>query len=275
MGFSNYQVAHRFATGIGERCTGSHMFFEGDIIYSYGYHFPMAIKYKGYLLFNEQSYSVTTAKHQNYVLGACSHMDIVYCATLLWWYKGPSQSFYDKNLESWQSTIGVLVKKMGRATKPSKYAVEILRVVKVVERFCEVFGIPVPAYFLSFKDEKTMEAARVEAKEQAKREAEEKRELEEKMMHKFLEFKCDYYIGMYQIVRYRSDKNRFETSKGVQIPYEKGLEFYRALRDGTLEVGDKVCGWYRVYEVGSDVRIGCHTFKRSWLLEYGRQMFNE
>ena len=273
--YSNYEVAHRFATGIGERCTGSHMFFEGDIIYSYGYHFPMAIKYKGYLLFSEQGYSVTTAKHQNYVLGACSHMDIVYCATLDGWYKGPNRHFYDKNLNSWISTVEALVVKMGRATKPSKYAVEILRIVKGVERFCDVFGIPVPAYFLSFKDEKTMEAARVEAKEQAKREAEERRKLEEEMMHKFLEFKCDYYIGKYQIVRYRSDKNRFETSKGVQIPFEKGLEFYRALRDGTLEVGDRVLGWYRVNEVGSDVRIGCHTFKRSWLLEYGKKMFNE
>lgn len=274
MGYSNYDVAHRYATGIGTRCTGHNMFFEGDVIYSYGYHFPMAIKYKGYLLFTEEGYSNTTAKHKSIVYGACSHYDIVSCATLKGWFSGPNRHFYNNNFEKWETDIKENVEKMGRAIKPGKYASEILRIVKVVERFCDVFGQPVPNYFVQFKDEKTMEAARNAAKIQAKKEADLNRKLEEKMIQKFIDFECDYYVGKYQIVRYREEKNRFETSKRVQIPYEIGLEFYRKLRDGLLKVGDRVL-YYTVRSVGKEVNIGCHTFKQSWLLEYGKKMFKE
>lgn len=51
---------------------GSNMFYEDDVIYSYGYHFPMAIRlYKEdgseYYLFNNDSYSNSTSKHQHKV----------------------------------------------------------------------------------------------------------------------------------------------------------------------------------------------------------------
>ena len=100
MGRSNSEVAHRWANGIGERCTGSHMFFEGNIIYSYGYHFPMAIKWNGYVLYNEERYSVSTSKHQGYVLGACSHLDVVVCASLDHfdkWNNTPTNGFIGRN----------------------------------------------------------------------------------------------------------------------------------------------------------------------------------
>ena len=43
---------------------GSRIFFEGDILYSYGYHFPLAVKSKkGYVL-NGDRYSVSTSKQQ-------------------------------------------------------------------------------------------------------------------------------------------------------------------------------------------------------------------
>lgn len=43
-----------------------HIFYEGDILYDYGHHFPMLIRHKwGYLL-NADKYSVTTSKHQGY-----------------------------------------------------------------------------------------------------------------------------------------------------------------------------------------------------------------
>lgn len=239
MGYSNSEVAHRFATGIGERCTGSHMFFEGNVIYSYGHHFPMAIKWNGYVLYNDDSYSVSTSKHQGYVLGACSHMDIVHCATLEhWntWESKPTKGFIDKNLHLWEH---------------------------------EVFDLAVPEAFYKFRVDEEVEKARVAAKEMRKAAAaiEAKRQAEE--IQKFHEFKKNWVNLPYQIVRYREDKNRFETSKNVQIPYETGLEFYRKLRDGQLKVGDKVL-YYTVNRVAETISIGCHTFKKKYLLEYGK-----
>lgn len=42
------------------------IFIEGDVIYDYGYHFPMAIRMPGKkAYFNTDGYSVTTAKHKS------------------------------------------------------------------------------------------------------------------------------------------------------------------------------------------------------------------
>lgn len=277
MGRSNSEVAHRWANGIGERCTGSHMFFEGNIIYSYGYHFRMAIKWNGYVLYNEERYSVSTSKHQGYVLGACSHLDVVVCASLDYfdtWNNTPTNGFIGRNLKLWQDEVDDLVEKMATARKPERWLDQILYVVDKVERFCKVFEQEVPEGIYKFRNSEDVEKAKAYAKERMKeeREREKKRQAEE--IQKFHEFKKNWVSLPYQIVRYRAEKNRFETSKGVEVPFEKGLEFYRKLRDGLLKVGDKVL-FYTVCAVGDTVRIGCHTFKKSYLLEYGKQMFNE
>lgn len=39
------------------------LFFEGNILYSYGYHYPLAIVNENYILINDIGYSVTTSKH--------------------------------------------------------------------------------------------------------------------------------------------------------------------------------------------------------------------
>lgn len=277
MGHSNYDVAHRFATGIGERCTGSNMFFEGNVIYSYGYHFPMAIKWNGYVLYNDERYSVSTCKHQCYVLGACSHMDIVHCASLDHfdtWGNKKTDAFVGRNFKLWRGEVDELVRKMALARKPEKWLSEILRVVDKVERFCKVFEEEVPETFYRFNDEENIAKAREFAKQELKEARERQKAREAEEIQKFHEFKKSWVNLPYQIVRYREDKNRFETSKGVEIPYEIGKRFYEKLRDGELKVGDKVL-YYRVSKVGDTVHIGCHTFKKKYLLDYGKKMFNE
>lgn len=72
---SHYELARRFAIGA-TKGRGWNMFIENDSIYSYGYHFPVAKKTdktfagKPIYFFNSKGYSITTAKHKNYVYGA-------------------------------------------------------------------------------------------------------------------------------------------------------------------------------------------------------------
>lgn len=64
---SNADVARRFAE---RKTTGKsrNMFIEGDSVYSYGRHFPIAKRIgPGEYLFNTESYSMSTSKHQAYV----------------------------------------------------------------------------------------------------------------------------------------------------------------------------------------------------------------
>ena len=59
---------HDFMAGMHEgRRYGGHLFIEGRAIYSYGYHFPIALRLIDGWVFNTDKYSVTTSRHQSLV----------------------------------------------------------------------------------------------------------------------------------------------------------------------------------------------------------------
>jgi hypothetical protein len=66
---SRFKVAEAFRYG--NIATGANVFTDGNTIYSYGRHFPMAIRCQDEtgtrMLVNEDKYSVTTSKHQSAV----------------------------------------------------------------------------------------------------------------------------------------------------------------------------------------------------------------
>jgi hypothetical protein len=64
---NNQQVAHLWASGNKASGKGSNFYFEGDTIYSYGSHFPIARRInEGFYLITKRGYSVSTAKHISY-----------------------------------------------------------------------------------------------------------------------------------------------------------------------------------------------------------------
>jgi len=64
---SNSAVADLYARGETEGRSGN-MIIEGDTVYSYGTHFPIAKHLKGKIyLFNSDSYSMSTSNHMNLV----------------------------------------------------------------------------------------------------------------------------------------------------------------------------------------------------------------
>ena len=82
--FTNQELFHVFASGTQEhgRSANGNVFFSGDVLYSYGTHFPIAVRYKGKMLLNADSYSVTTSKHQSYAASALRHFDCIYLPAL-------------------------------------------------------------------------------------------------------------------------------------------------------------------------------------------------
>ena len=64
---SNKKIAEMFAGGA-RRGKSNSMFIEEDAIYSYGHHFPIAVRRRrGEYDFNEDRYSHTTAMHKVHV----------------------------------------------------------------------------------------------------------------------------------------------------------------------------------------------------------------
>lgn len=78
---NNTQIAKLFAQEE-TKGTGSNLFIEDNVIYSYGYHFPIALRLKednGFkFIFNSSGYSVTTSKHKNYVKCAIGESNILF-----------------------------------------------------------------------------------------------------------------------------------------------------------------------------------------------------
>ena len=66
----NNEVAKKFVDGdYEEDLKGSNLFIKGDAIYSFGTHFPIALRLKNNVfLINCEGYSPTTTRHKNYVL---------------------------------------------------------------------------------------------------------------------------------------------------------------------------------------------------------------
>jgi hypothetical protein len=57
-------VAHNWANQTGRKKRGYAMFYDGDTIYSWGRHFPMARIFRDVVLFTDRSYSASTGKHK-------------------------------------------------------------------------------------------------------------------------------------------------------------------------------------------------------------------
>jgi uncharacterized protein YdcH (DUF465 family) len=76
MAMSNDAVAEAYATGA-TKGASKNMYIDGDSIYSYGPHFPIAERIPGGYTFNSDNYSPTTNRHKSFVWSRI-HKDILW-----------------------------------------------------------------------------------------------------------------------------------------------------------------------------------------------------
>jgi len=77
--FNNDMVAHVWAAQSQSegRSSNGNFYFRDSVIYSYGSHFPIAKMHNGIVLFNADSYSPSTQRHQSYARHAVTHLESV------------------------------------------------------------------------------------------------------------------------------------------------------------------------------------------------------
>lgn len=129
----NKQVAHLWANKSRESANGSHFFFEGDTIYSYGHHFPIARHHKGCVLFTQKDYSVTTSRHKGYVRCACSHLEVFHVDDVT---KDPS----GKDVKEYARRIQDAAMACARARNPQWKLDSLTRLITEANDFCLKFG---------------------------------------------------------------------------------------------------------------------------------------
>jgi hypothetical protein len=278
-------VAHMWANKQQEcaKYSGGNFYYDGDTIYSYGSHFPIArhIEHNGEkaVLFTLKTYSNTTAKHIHIVRQACRHLDIIYC-------EKPELNQHEGNFKYWIAEGDGILNKLKTARKPEKYLCELRDISYKVHIYANFFDIKVPPILESMllvADKN--QCAEYELKKTALLEAElKKKEQEDKKKHK--KALKDWEAGRtsrlyihdgYDYLRPDLDRGFVQTSQGVNIPMAFAEKFYEKIKDNSLQIGSPVIDIhghvYTVSAVGDIIKIGCHTFKKDYILKFGKKLF--
>lgn len=272
------QVAHLWANQLQDEARNSgNFYFNGSTIYSYGGHFPIAkhIELNGQkaVLFTTRGYSNTTAKHIAVVRQAASHLNVIKC-------NNPNAT-HGENFNSWKIDAELVAAKLPKAKKPEKYLNELEYINSQANKYAQFFGLELPAILttiLSIKDKNEYTA--YHEQKTAILEAERlKKEEELKKQHKkaLTEWKAGKTNRLYtrietDYLRLNKENERIETTQAVQIPLELAKRLFYSIKGNTLKVGDKVLN-FEVNEVGTKVKIGCHTFTKKYLLQFGSKVF--
>jgi hypothetical protein len=271
------QIAHIWANKLQNNAknSSSNFFFSGKTIYSYGHHFAIAKHVENEngvkaILFTEQSYSHTTSKHISIVRQAASHINRIYCYS-------PDYTHQD-NFNSWLKKVEIIAANLTKAKKPEIYLNQIAEISTKVNTYSSFFSIAIPeelkiALSIQNKDEYFAFTAKKEALKIAE-EKKQKRLLaakHKKELAKWLKGKTNRLYTRDGLDYLRVNGEKIETSQGIDLSIEYGISVYNKLKQDLLKEGDKVLQ-YEVRKVNGVVSIGCHTFKKSYLLNFGSQL---
>jgi hypothetical protein len=260
-------VAHKWANKQQDsaRNSGNTLFFEGDTIYSYGRHFPIAKHVSGAVLFTTRTYSNTTAKHISIVRHASNHLKKIYC-------NNPADSIAS-NFEAFEKNIKSELAGLARAKKPMKYISAAQSVFEEAKNYAEYFNVEVPQHLYDLIDSATSgKYAEYLSREQARWAEEEKiRQAGEvlKAKKQLAEWRKGKLNRLYNRLDDKDylrigNKGRIETSQNIEVPIELAKRVYKKIV-GLIKLGgcNGNCDFdilgFKVNEITKEyIKVGCH-----------------
>jgi len=296
------EVAHVWASKNQNEGRCGSMFFEGDIMYRYGMHFPIAEFRKmpngnTVVFFNSNKCSSTTAKHKNEVQHALSGLnyEIFSIPEKLW-------NCYDSIISHYNSLIHECIAKSKRSYKYKYYHVkDAFILVKKLKKFTE-YNNKVFTFKFDNKQREVIKRAFNQHREQKEQSRLKAIENEKRRQKELVELKiaCGGSIAEYwhkhgklpkndkgsEIFHHvfslptfcRVVNNNIETSRGAVVPVRHAKRLYKLII-GVRERGvDYECsvriGYYSLTKVYADgsVRIGCHEIKWNEVEYIGREI---
>ena len=272
---SHNEVAHIWASQSQSEGRAGNIFFEGDTVYSYGRHFPVARfapLFGDIVLFTDRGYSNSTSKHKSIIRAAIpDSYQIVYC-------DDPSRpashnlDIWARRVERLRAEFGEKKNKLGRA----KIAGEIFANSRAAIAYCDALKIDAPGFTCSTTDEDDIrEYGAIAAREREAKATIRRAEYEKKSALEASERLALWQAGEYvpshgfnycdTVLRIKGEN--IQTSRGAQIPVADALKIYplldRAKRTGNkLEAGlhNINLGSYRFNSFdGNTLIVGCHS----------------
>jgi hypothetical protein len=254
------------------------LYYHYDTIYSYRDNFAIGkhVERNGQnkVLITLRTYSNTTAKHINVVRNASNHLDTIYC-----YYPNGSHS---DNFNAFLKDVENISRSLLTARKPQIYINKIDSVKNMVERYANFFEIQIPTTLNEALNIVNLETYQTyvanketfEKQEKAKQERAKKLRLK-KELTKWYNFETAYLYTRIDkdFLRYNTEKNRFETTQRVEIPFAVAKKFYESLQKNILKVGDSLLDYTINYIDKKIIKIGCHTFEVAYLNQLAKKHF--
>ena len=178
---STSEVCHVFAQRVQTEGRAGNVFFEGNVIYSYGYHYELARFFQNEnnetaILINDRGYSVSTSKHIGLVRAATSHFT--------------QFNFTETDGKTVLSELESLVKKMIRARKPEIYINQANNLLDSYIEYCNFVGQEHESHNLIMKAHEVFSTGKVKEYFESK-ESELKKIEREKVKREKLQLKKD------------------------------------------------------------------------------------
>ncbi len=253
-------------------------YFDGDTIYSYGSHFPIARHVETNrgqaVLFTTRDYSVSTSGHKNVVAGACRHLTVFHVAHVC---NSNRAGQFDEYRERFIETAKRYTK--ARTNKP--YILGELRgLVGEANQFAQFFGLrsrlSMPKDTTAMMEE-CREIERRERERKQRADAKKRREYEARRVEAIAKLDnwanggaIDHYaFGGYDLpTRLRINGDTLETSHGAEVPLDHAIKAFRVIkrlhdkgqayeRNGhTIHLGQFALD---AIDTAGNVRAGCHN----------------
>lgn len=259
---NNYEAIHVFAQRTHpEGCNQSRsVFFEGNKIYSYGYHYLLGeFLDSNTILINDTGYSVSTSKHISILMGATSHYKRYYKTRV--------------NLDYiYRHVFNYLKPKLAKARKPQKYTSEIFALWNSLNEYIterkETKTRRLKEYkqllkFVdSLQDDNALESLREWAKKEKEKERRRVKKVLSEKLKKFYDYKIDYFkVNGLDYLRRSENGQYIETSQGVKIDIDEARRYYSLLSSGVNMRGERISNFI-TKSFNDLLTIGCHNISK-------------
>lgn len=264
---NNSQLSHAWANQTHPIGRGSSMYFESNIIYSYGSHYQIAqivIAPNGKIIYfvNSNGYSNTTAKHTKHVINAIPDYFPAYNIPFI------NNKFNINDLPQIIDKMMLRVKKYltdqinARTNYGHFTAASIL--FEDVQYICELFNIPTPQRPNNYLDAQ-IKAQHLRETQSIREEKKAANQLQKslELLTKWLNH--EYNGTLYNIpvhLRISNDGKLIETTKGAKVQLSEAIILLNKLRKGEDVNGYKIDGFTVIENNTERVKIGCHEI--SW-----------
>ena len=279
--FNNSELTHVWANQSQTEGTGSNIFFDGPSIYSYGRHFKIAeiVEHnnKTAVLFNSDSYSNTTAKHQSLTLRSIPSQYPIFKVVSF----GNNLHTHRDNLGKYLTDAENTQRQTKTATKhKGGYLSQTIGHLNTFRNYCSFFdlgdysnmssmtlqGLSISERYILLTEWVNLYENSTEFKEWQIKQEENKKKAELKAIEEakdkidlFRAFKVPYIYNLgINLLRFNKDTDEIETSGGVKMPRNIFFDAYQRLKNDTLLIGQHI-GQYRFNGLENDtLLIGCH-----------------